>query len=69
MNNAMNASICGNIWISSSVVSPARRPLKRNRENAYAAAAPISTAPIAENEATNRVLPIHAQNFVSFRAA
>ena len=32
--SATTARNCGNIWISSRVSSPPRRPRKRNRENA-----------------------------------
>ena len=39
MNSATAARICGNSMTSSSDSRPSRRPLKRNREKAYAASA------------------------------
>ena len=44
---ATNASICGKIWMISSDVRPPCRPWNRKRENAYAAAPPMRTVPIA----------------------
>src|SRR5699024_8002238 len=46
-------------------VSEVRLPRNRNRENAYAAAAPITTAPSAEAPPINRVFHTHTQNMVS----
>lgn len=58
---AMKASACGNICSTSSVVRLARRPLKRNRENAYAPQAPMSTDPTAVTPPISSVLPNHTQ--------
>ena len=43
----MNASEAGNIWISRRASTPGRRPLKRSRENAYAASEARATVPKA----------------------
>ncbi len=58
---AMNASACGNIWTMSRLVRPPRRPAKRYRENAYAAAAPMSTEPTAVAVQTMSVLSAQVQ--------
>ena len=56
---ATTASICGNIWTSISDIRPKRRPVKRIRENAYAASAPRKTVPTAVTPPMTSVLTNH----------
>ncbi len=44
---ATTASSCGNICTTTIEMSPNRRPVKRMRENEYAASAPRNTVPTA----------------------
>ena len=65
---ATKATDDGNIWISSSVMSPARRPLNRRRENANAAKAASTTVKKPSPGRSPCELRNHVQNGWSLRS-
>ena len=61
-SRATKVSSDGNIWMSSRVIRPGRRPMNRNRVNAYAAHTPMNTAKAEPNPAMISVFLYQDQN-------